>query len=91
MNDKFDELAKGLAQSVTRRGALKQFGVGLVGIALAWVGIVNQAYADRVGGGPGCGKVKKMCNGCVTPYGCSDPICENKYSTLCGHCFPGCC
>ena len=35
MNDKFDELAKGLAQSVTRRGALRRFGVGLVGIALA--------------------------------------------------------
>jgi hypothetical protein len=34
MNDKFDELAKGLAQSVTRRGALKKFGAGLVGIAL---------------------------------------------------------
>src|SRR5437867_3126849 len=30
MNDKFDELAKGLAQSVTRRGALKKFGVALV-------------------------------------------------------------
>ena len=27
MNDKFDELAKGLAQSVTRRGALKRFGL----------------------------------------------------------------
>jgi len=27
MNDKFDELAKGLVQSVTRRGALKKFGL----------------------------------------------------------------
>ena len=35
MNDKFDELAKGLAQSVTRRGALKKFGLGLTGLALA--------------------------------------------------------
>src|SRR6266478_7526520 len=35
MNDKFDELAKGLAQSVTRRGAVKKFGVCLAGIALA--------------------------------------------------------
>jgi len=35
MNDKFDELTKGLAQSVTRRGALKKFGVGLAGMALA--------------------------------------------------------
>jgi hypothetical protein len=29
LNNKFDELAKGLAQSVTRRQALKRFGVGL--------------------------------------------------------------
>ena len=31
MNDKFDELAKGMAQSVTRRGALSKFGIWIVG------------------------------------------------------------
>ena len=41
MNDKFDELAKGLAQSVTRRGALKKFGVGLAGLALACLAWAN--------------------------------------------------
>ncbi|PYJ96505.1 MAG: hypothetical protein DME23_20385 [Verrucomicrobia bacterium] len=35
MNNQFDELTKGLAQSVTRRAALKKFGVGLAGMALA--------------------------------------------------------
>ncbi len=35
MNNKFDELTKGLAQSVTRREALKKFSVGLAGMALA--------------------------------------------------------
>jgi len=35
MNNKFDELAKGLAQSATRRQALKRFGVALAGMALA--------------------------------------------------------
>jgi hypothetical protein len=45
MNYKFDELAKDLAQSVTRRGALKNFGLGLAGIALASVGLVNRAEA----------------------------------------------
>ncbi len=35
MSNKFDELAKGLAQSVTRRQAFKRFGVGLAGMALA--------------------------------------------------------
>jgi len=36
MNHKFDELAKGLAQSVTRRQALKRFGVGLVGSSIQY-------------------------------------------------------
>ena len=45
MNDKFDELAKGLAQSVTRRGALKQFGVGLMGVVFATLGLPNKAQA----------------------------------------------
>ena len=45
MNDKFDELAKGLANSVTRRGALKKFGLGLAGIAMAALGLANKAEA----------------------------------------------
>jgi hypothetical protein len=47
MSDKFDELAKGMAQSVTRRGALRQFGAGLVGIALATLGLANEAHAAQ--------------------------------------------
>ncbi len=47
MNNKFDELAKGLAQSVTRRRALKQFGVGLAGMALACFGLANRAEAKN--------------------------------------------
>ncbi|HAB18866.1 MAG TPA: hypothetical protein PLX89_20610 [Verrucomicrobiota bacterium] len=35
MNHPFDELAKGLARSVTRRGALKKFSVGLACFGLA--------------------------------------------------------
>ena len=45
MNNKFDELTKGLAQSVTRRAALKKFGVGLAGVALAALGLANKAEA----------------------------------------------
>jgi hypothetical protein len=41
MNTIFDELAKNMAQSVTRRGALKKFGVGLAGIALAAFRVAN--------------------------------------------------
>jgi len=45
MNHEFDELTKNLAQSVTRRAALKKFGVGLAGMALAWFGLANKAEA----------------------------------------------
>jgi hypothetical protein len=37
MNHPFDELIKDLAQSVTRRAVLKQFSIGLAGLALAIV------------------------------------------------------
>ncbi len=46
MNTKFDELAKGLAQSATRRQALKQFSVGLATMALACFGLPNKAHAN---------------------------------------------
>ena len=69
MNDKFDELAKGLAQSVTRRGALKKFSVGLAGAALASLGLANKAEAGRHNPSHEC---KKACDNCRTyPYGCS--------------------
>jgi hypothetical protein len=43
MKEKFDELAKGLAQSVTRRAAVKKFGLGLAGALLACLGLTNKA------------------------------------------------
>jgi len=43
MKNQFDELTKSLAQSVTRRAALKKFGVGLAGMALACIGLANKA------------------------------------------------
>jgi len=46
MSDRFDELTKGLAQSVTRRGALKKFGIGLAGLALGSLGLGHRAHAD---------------------------------------------
>jgi hypothetical protein len=45
MNHKFYTLTKGLAESVTRRAALKKIGVGLAGIALASFGLANKAQA----------------------------------------------
>lgn len=43
--NKLDELAKGLAQSVTRRQALKRFSVGLAGMALASVAALPAAIS----------------------------------------------
>ncbi len=45
MNNKFDEFTKNLAQSVTRRAALRKFGVGLAGMALACFSLAGQANA----------------------------------------------
>ena len=75
MNDKFDEMTRAVVQSVTRRGALKKFGVGLAGMALASFGLVSQAQAGH------------RCH-CKTPpyYACDplDQICQMNCSSLCG-------
>jgi hypothetical protein len=84
VNNKFDELAKGLAQSVTRRQALKRFGVGLAGMAFACFGLANRA-AGKPGGcfraGDVCGRVpdiekdcpRRCCSGFYYVLEFSDP------------------
>jgi hypothetical protein len=74
MNGKFDELTKSLAQSTSRRAALKKFGIGLGGMMLAALGLPNKADA----GGPktclpsgtyGCTKGNECCSRkCVMNY-----------------------
>jgi hypothetical protein len=66
MNDRFDELAKGLAQSATRRQALKKFGVGLAGMALACFGLANFAKA---GTGQHCRHLHQKCGGRNNAFG----------------------
>ncbi len=66
MNDKFDELAKGLAQSTTRRQALKKFGVGLAGMALACFGLANKGKAGTktcLPSGSSCQGSAQCCSG----------------------------
>ena len=63
MNNKFDELTKNLAQSVTRRAALKKFGVGLAGMALACFGLAGKAYAGCRPGGSVCTNNNQCCSG----------------------------
>ena len=72
MNNKFDELAKGMAQSVTRRQALKKFGIGPAGMALACFGLANKAQARGAKGckenGSKCTDKTQCCSGyCYIP------------------------
>jgi hypothetical protein len=69
MNNKFDQLAKGVAQSVTRRQALKRFGGGLVAIALTGLGF-NARAACLPSGTPcdahGSEAHHRTCNNCCS-------------------------
>jgi hypothetical protein len=77
MINKFDELTKGMAQSVTRRGALKKFGAGLAGIALVWLGLPNRAEAVRGHGRCNCKKAYYGCNP-------TDSVCLQYCAGACG-------
>ena len=46
MKNKFDELTKGMAQSITRRAALKKFGVGLAGLTLVCLRLATGVEAQ---------------------------------------------
>lgn len=65
MNNKFDELTGSLAQSVTRRTALKKFDVGLAGMALACFGLANRVEAAKgcITAGQPCHHDRQCCNG----------------------------
>ena len=76
MNNKFDELAKGLAQSVTRRQALKRFSVGLAGMALASFGLANKAQAEAVA--KKCAGPCERCGFGLQPC-CKGSVCDRNY------------
>lgn len=81
MNTKFDELTKGLAQSVTRRGALKTFSAGLAGMMLACFGLANQARAAKGGcksQGSKCSKDSDCCS-----YFCVQSLGPKHNSGIC--------
>ena len=72
MNNQFDELTKSLAQSVTRRAALKKFGVGLSGMALACFGLTGKAQAQNKNCRPSlspCKSHNQCCSGFCHPGG----------------------
>ena len=80
MNNKFDELTKTLAQSVTRRAALKKFGAGLAGMALACFGLANKAEAQSAcfPDGSGCTQDSDCCSGHCKPKQWIDPFTKHK-------------
>lgn len=65
MNNRFDELAKSMAQSVSRRAALKKFGVGLAGMALACFGLAGRAEAQG-----NCWQTGVLCDTGFLPKAC---------------------
>ena len=68
MSNKFDELTKNLAQAVTRRAALKKFGLGLAGMALACFGFAKKAEAGSCKpGGSICHDNSECCSGYCAP------------------------
>jgi hypothetical protein len=82
MKNQFDELTKNMAQSVTRRAALKRIGVGLAGMALACFGLADIAEAAKGGNcrpwGWRCNNDQQCCSGSCSGL---DPI--NGYK-VCG-------
>jgi hypothetical protein len=71
MNHQFDELTKNMAQSVTRRAALKKFGLGLAGMALACFGLAKKSTAGPTAqcgwSGDPCHNDKDCCSGTCLP------------------------
>ncbi len=45
MDRQFDELSKSLAEGLSRRDALRKFGLGVAGVLLAAVGLQGRAWA----------------------------------------------
>ncbi len=68
MNNQFDEITKSMAQSVTRRAALKKFGVGLAGMALACLGLTNRAEAAQ--------KCQHSGRPCSVGWACCSGVCK---------------
>jgi hypothetical protein len=71
MNNKFDELAKGLARSVTRRQAIRRFGVGLATALISSFGLVRNSYAG------------KQCGSSADCHSSKNNICHNGQCVSC--------
>jgi hypothetical protein len=84
MTDKFDELAKIMAQPVTRRTALKRFGVGAAVALLASFGLAPRAQAGTRGPGEPC---KVGSNQCKSGLTCCMTSPRSKNGICLSHCM----
>jgi hypothetical protein len=93
MNNQFDELTRSMAQSVTRRAALKKFGVGLAGMALACFGLLNKAEAgvkECLPTGSRCHSNSQCCSGLCNGYCYCQPsgvFCRTNANCCSGVCY----
>ena len=81
MNNKFDELTKGMAQSITRRSALKKFGLGLAGMVLACLGLANKADAATPA------ECRALCTSTCSSYPAGSASYNSCYRTCYIKCF----
>jgi hypothetical protein len=86
MNNKFDELGKGLVQSTTRRQALKKCGVSLAAMALACFALTKRAEAAHHHLPPGYCCVTPATSGYAYDGTCLDLRTDNP--SICGSCPP---
>ena len=63
MDKQFDELSKSLAEGVSRRNALKKFGLGLAGVLLCSLGLSHKAEANCFPLGHKCKYDSQCCSG----------------------------
>src|SRR5436190_10919159 len=87
MNNKFDELTKSLAQSVTRRAALRKFGAGVVAAIVASLGVGKSSAAPRYSG-----YCQAVYNGFTDGYTgrCVAPsTCQSASNSYCAGLGPG--
>ena len=80
MNNKFDELTKGLAKPVTRKQALKQFGFGLIGVIVASLGLATEAKGAA-------GNCKQYGKKCHHDFECCSGICNMDTGKGAGFCY----
>jgi hypothetical protein len=81
MNNRFDELARDVAQSATRRRALKKLGFAVLGTILACLGLTLKAEPARnkcLPSGSRCEGDRECCSGL-----CEQAIINGKKTAIC--------